>query len=61
MGFMAPEQTVAEETPNVKMKMSEEEGPGEGEEFKQDKSDPPGLIKGVFYLFIYLSAQRLLM
>jgi len=29
MGFMAPEQKKKDESPNVKMKMNEEEGPGE--------------------------------
>lgn len=29
MGFMAPEKTTREESPNVKMKMNEEEGPVE--------------------------------
>lgn len=35
MGFMAPQQKKEEVSPNVKMKMNEEEGPGEEDETRE--------------------------
>lgn len=39
MGFMAPQQK-KEVSPNVKMKMNEEEGPGEGDDTRESVNMP---------------------